>query len=71
MAICYLYHIDCYRLRDHKDALPIGIEEIFKEKGNIILIEWPERIAKILPKNMTKVHIDHIGKDKRKITIKR
>ncbi len=71
VAIRYLYHIDCYRLRDHKDALPIGIKEIFKEKGNIVLIEWPERINKILPKNMTKVHIDHIGKSKRKITVKR
>ena len=65
----FVYHIDCYRLRDHKDAAPIGIKEIFKEKENFVLIEWPERISKILPKKLTRVHIDHIDKNKRKIKI--
>ena len=65
----YLYHIDCYRLRDHKDALPIGIKEIFKEKNALVLIEWPERISKILPRKITRVHIDHISHNKRKIQI--
>lgn len=69
VASRYLYHIDCYRLRNHKDALLIGIKEIFKEKDSIVLIEWPERIGKILPKNIVRVHIDHIGEKKRKIKI--
>ncbi len=69
MAIRYLYHIDCYRLRDHKDATPIGIKEILKEKENFVLIEWPERISKILPRRITKIHIDHISRNKRKIQI--
>ena len=67
----YIYHIDCYRLRDHKDALPVGIKEIFKEKDALVLIEWPERISKILPKKIIRVHIDHIAPSKRKITIKK
>ena len=65
----YVYHIDCYRLKDHKDALPIGIKEIFKEKDALVLIEWPERIGKILPKKLTRVHIDHISHNRRKIQI--
>ncbi len=65
----YLYHIDCYRLKDHKEAIPLGIKDIFKETDAIILLEWPERIKKILPKNIIRVHIDHIDKNKRKITI--
>ena len=65
----FVYHIDCYRLRDHRDAVPIGIKEILKEKENFVLIEWPERISKILPKKLTRVHIDHIDKNKRKIKI--
>ena len=65
----FVYHIDCYRLRDHKDATSIGIKEILKEKENFVLIEWPERISKILPKKLTRVHIDHIDKNKRKIKI--
>ncbi len=67
----FIYHIDCYRLKDHKEAIPLGIKDIFKEDDTIILIEWPERINEILPKNITRVHIDHIDKNKRKISIKR
>jgi tRNA threonylcarbamoyladenosine biosynthesis protein TsaE len=66
----HLYHIDCYRLKDHREAIPIGLKDIFKEDDALVLIEWPERIKKILPKKMTRIHIDHIGKDKRKITLK-
>lgn len=65
----HLYHIDCYRLKDHKEAIPLGIKDIFKESDAIILIEWPERIKKILPKNIIRVHIDHISHNKRKIQI--
>ena len=63
----FIYHIDCYRLKDHKEAVLIGIKEIFKEKGSIVLVEWPERIKKILPKKLVLIHIDHIDKEKRKI----
>ncbi|MFH1423609.1 MAG: tRNA (adenosine(37)-N6)-threonylcarbamoyltransferase complex ATPase subunit type 1 TsaE [Candidatus Nealsonbacteria bacterium] len=66
-----VYHIDCYRLKDYKEAIPLGIKDIFKEDNAVILIEWPERISEILPKNIIRVHIDHIDKNKRKISIKR
>lgn len=69
--IRYIFHIDCYRLKDHKEAIPLGMKDIFQEKNVIVLIEWPERISKILPKKLTKVHIDHIAPSKRKITIKK
>ena len=86
MAIRYLYHIDCYRLKDHKEAIPLGIRDIFSAVGgpppkdgqaasggkasqNFVLIEWSERIKKILPKKLILVHIDHISRNKRKIQI--
>lgn len=65
----FIYHIDCYRLRDYKEAIPLGLKDIFKEGNAIVLIEWPERISEILPKNIIRVHIDHIDKNKRKISI--
>ncbi|MEX2090651.1 MAG: tRNA (adenosine(37)-N6)-threonylcarbamoyltransferase complex ATPase subunit type 1 TsaE [Candidatus Paceibacterota bacterium] len=65
----FIIHIDCYRVRDHRDLIPLGIKEIFADQRNIVLIEWAERIKKILPKKLTRVHIDHIDQNKRKITI--
>ena len=47
----WLYHFDCYRLKDEKDVLSLGFEEFLKEKNAIIMIEWPEKIKKVLPKN--------------------
>ena len=67
----YLYHIDCYRLKDQKEAILLGIKDIFKEPDCFVLIEWPERIKKILPEKLILVHIDHIAPRKRKITIKK
>lgn len=64
------YHFDCYRLKDHNDFKVMDLKEIFADPRNLILIEWAERVKKILPKNHIKVHIDHVDKNKRKITIK-
>lgn len=65
-----LYHIDAYRLKDHKDLLGLGIKEIINDPKNIIMIEWSDRVSKILPRNYTKVHIDHINERIRKVIIK-
>ena len=67
-TISNFYHLDCYRLKNYKDLLPLGIKEILKEPANIILVEWAERVKPILPRNCIKVHIDHIGSKERKIT---
>lgn len=64
-----LYHIDCYRLRDENDLLPLGIEKVLTDPENIVLIEWAERVAKILPADRITVHIDHVGPTQRRIEI--
>ena len=42
-----LYHFDCYRLKYPEEAYEIGIEDAFCD--GVSLIEWPEKIASILP----------------------
>jgi len=43
-----VYHFDCYRLRDETEAMDIGLEE-YLDSGSLCLIEWPERVASLLP----------------------
>ncbi len=43
-----LFHVDCYRLRGPRDALEIGLDDVLDQPG-VVMIEWPERIADILP----------------------
>ena len=44
-----LVHIDAYRLASGKDLAPLGFDELMKDPGNLILIEWPEKVADALP----------------------
>lgn len=65
-----LVHIDAYRLKDHRDLLPLGIKALLAAPGNLILIEWAERVVRVLPKKHITVHMDHIDEHTRQITIK-
>ncbi len=64
-----LYHIDAFRLKDWHDLISLGIKDVLADPGNIVLIEWAERVKPILPTRCTWVHIDHLDKNSRKITI--
>jgi len=62
----FLYHIDCYRIQ-LEDLLELDFKEIINQPGNIIVIEWAERVKKILPKDTIWMKFEYLGKDKRKI----
>jgi len=48
----FLYHIDCYRIKS-KDLLELDFKEIIKQSGNIVVIEWAERIKKVYLKMLS------------------
>lgn len=50
-----IYHYDMYRLKTPEEAYELGVEEAFYTGVN--LVEWPEKIAYILPKNIWKINI--------------
>ena len=63
-----LYHVDCYRLNDPvPEALALGLEELFEE--GVVVIEWADRIAPILPSRRIDIHLEHAGDDRRRIAI--
>jgi tRNA threonylcarbamoyladenosine biosynthesis protein TsaE len=43
-----IYHIDLYRIESTAAALPLGIDDYLPSDG-VTVIEWPERIADLLP----------------------
>lgn len=43
-----IYHMDAYRLEQLSNALDLGIED-YLMSGALMLIEWPEVLASILP----------------------
>ena len=56
----YLVHIDTYRLKDEQELNDIGIEDYLGRPEAICLIEWPEKIKKLLKNKKTlKIKIKH------------
>ena len=51
-----IYHFDFYRINRLQEAFDIGTEDYFAGSG-LCLIEWPEKIAEILPEDCIKVSI--------------
>ena len=52
-----LAHIDAYRLESGSDLASIGFDELMQEVGNLILLEWPEKVSDMLPVPAVKVSI--------------
>lgn len=63
-----IYHFDFYRIKDEREAMAIGIEEYFYS-GNYCFIEWPEKVATLLPPGTLDLTIKTEGPDHRTIEV--
>ena len=52
-----VYHFDCYRIKDIREAMDFGAEE-YLYSGNYCFIEWAEMIEPLLPEDTVWVKID-------------
>ena len=62
------YHFDFYRIRNETEALDIGIYEYFSS-GYLCFVEWPEKIAGLLPDEFLKIELSIVSQTSRKINI--
>ena len=63
-----VYHFDCYRLKDIREAMDFGAEE-YLYSGNYCFIEWPDMIAPLLPDDTVYVHISVQADGNRRLTL--
>ena len=68
----YLYHVDLYRLEDKvdKEVINLGIVDVWGQKENIVIIEWAEKIKKMVPKSAKWIFFTNLGEEERKISFK-
>lgn len=50
-----LVHIDAYRLESGADLAPLGFDELIQDMGNLVLLEWPEKVADALPEPAVRI----------------
>lgn len=63
-----LVHIDCYRLGEAtataaNEAATFGLEEIVEDPQVIVVIEWAERIAPLLPDDHLQITLTRVDDD--------
>ena len=76
----YLVHIDAYRLEKparpddsghsggESELLHLGWRDLIKEPENLILVEWPENVAGIIPEDARKISFKFIDDTTREIS---
>lgn len=65
-----IFHFDFYRLKKQDEAFDMGYEEYFYS-GDYCLIEWPEKIADLLPEHYIRVDIKVLSNTERQLTFKK
>lgn len=63
-----IYHFDFYRIDDMRDALDLGLEEYF-ESGGWCFMEWPEKVAPLLPEETVEVTIEELPDSSRLLSL--
>ena len=63
------YHLDCYRLEDEHEALDMGIEEYLNAEC-WVFVEWPDRIASLLPGRRTEIDLTLINSTDRSLVLR-
>ena len=70
-----VYHFDMYRITNTDELYELGFEDYINSKNSpyvktgLTLIEWPENIANILPKDAIKIEIAKLGENKRSFKV--
>ena len=57
-----LYHFDMYRIKSIDEIAETGLLEYLKSDNGICVIEWPQNIMSILPKNAFTIKLDKTQK---------
>jgi len=61
-----IYHFDAYRIPSEDEFLELGPDEYF-EAGELVLIEWADRVASLLPRQRLEIHFEVTGDQSRRM----
>ena len=63
-----VYHFDFYRIEHLEEAYDIGYEE-YIDSGEYCFIEWPDKVASLLPPETIKVVLKIVGNNERTMEV--
>jgi tRNA threonylcarbamoyladenosine biosynthesis protein TsaE len=64
----HLFHMDAYRLDSTPEAEELDLDSMLAQGA--LLIEWPERMNGLIPKERLWVNLEHIDEEERELKFK-
>ena len=64
-----LYHVDLYRIETEREFATLGLDEVFAEDGNLVLLEWGEKFPRLVAECDAEIRIERVGQFDRKLTL--
>ena len=64
-----LYHVDLYRIETERELETLGLDELFADDGNLVLIEWGEKIPRFVAECDAEIRIERMGESERRISV--
>ena len=64
-----LYHVDLYRIETERELLTLGLDELFAEPGNLVLLEWGEKFPRFQREREMEIAIERRGEQERSIVM--
>lgn len=61
-------HVDAYRLNGAHDLEVLGWRELLQESGDLIVVEWPEKVEGAIPQDAIRIALELSKDDSRTIT---
>jgi tRNA threonylcarbamoyladenosine biosynthesis protein TsaE len=65
-----LYHVDLYRIETERELLALGLDELFAEPGNLVLLEWGEKFPRFQQERDVEINVQQTNEFERKIAVK-
>jgi tRNA threonylcarbamoyladenosine biosynthesis protein TsaE len=64
-----LYHVDLYRIHTQRELETLGLDDLFAEEHNLVLIEWGEKFPRLVGECEGEIRIERAGERERKVTL--
>jgi tRNA threonylcarbamoyladenosine biosynthesis protein TsaE len=64
-----LYHVDLYRIETERELQTLGLDELFAEPGNLVVLEWGEKFPRFQRERDAEIAIERRGEQERKVRL--
>jgi len=63
--------VDLYRIDTERELATLGLDELFAEEANLVVLEWGEKFPRLVKERDVEIAIERRGEQERKIVVSR